>query len=792
MLAGAASRRPVGLKAQIGLIAALLAILAAGAFVVMLVSMSALGSAQSDARKAQQLVAGSDALLNSVLDLETGERAFALTREEMFLEPWRQARAELPGKLRLEAAVVHAADFNGGNVGRFERLRRGILDYLNHYSLPLVAAIRNADVSHGLVVRRVAEGKRLVDQIRARVGRLKAGALATSTAENASANRARSNAVVAVAIGLATTMALILGLVVILSRTVASPVRRVARAAARLAGGDLSVRVPPGGGAREVSELSDSFNSMAVALAAAQHQLGLQNNELSALLQVRTRELDQARLEAFNKLALAGEYRDDETREHTHRVGEVSAAIARSVGLDEAMVEIIRRVAPLHDLGKIGIPDEVLLKPGRLTEAEFAAMKEHARIGAEIFSGSDSPLFLIAAQIAGSHHERWDGSGYPQGLVGAEIPVAARIVGLADAFDAMTHERPYKAAWPLQEALAEIERCRGTHFDPELADTFARLDHSALLRIDAERDTGDLATTTWKALHQLKPLAGLGVSAADERAIAGAFRESSRALLVADDQRRYVRANKAACRLLGVSSEELIGKRIDDFTAPDLQEGIDAAWSDFLRTGTSSASFTLVRANGSLVAVNYTALAHFVPGRHLSILEPADSEILRGINDPERLRALAATELMDSAPEESYDRLTRLVARALNVPVALISLVDDNRQFFKSQIGLSEPWAEQRQTPLSHSFCKHTIATQAPLVINDAHQHPDFQNNPAIEELGVTAYAGVPITTQDGHVLGSLCAIDNEPHEWTPEQIELLELLSSFISEEVRSVRGSV
>jgi PAS domain S-box-containing protein len=277
--------------------------------------------------------------------------------------------------------------------------------------------------------------------------------------------------------------------------------------------------------------------------------------ELSALLRERTRELDEARLEAFEKLALAGEYRDDETRDHTRRVGEISAALAAELGLDDAMVEIIRQVAPLHDLGKIGIPDSILLKPGKLTAGEYATMKEHARIGAEILSGSDSPLFLVAAQIASLHHERWDGTGYPDGQAGLEIPIAARIVGLVDVFDALTHERPYKAAWPLQEALDEIQRSSGTHFDPAIATAFAQLDHLTLLSGSEARPSNPLSQTTLTTFRAMRPSAGLGVSAADERWIAGVFRDTTRALLLADDERRYVAANDAACRLLGIGAD---------------------------------------------------------------------------------------------------------------------------------------------------------------------------------------------------------------------------------------------
>jgi putative two-component system response regulator len=138
-------------------------------------------------------------------------------------------------------------------------------------------------------------------------------------------------------------------------------------------------------------------------------------------------------------------------------------------------VELIRRAAPLHDVGKIAIPDGILLKPGRLTPDEFEVMKTHARIGAEILSGGKSALMTTAEAIARAHHERWDGGGYPDGLAGAAIPLVARIVAVADFYDALTSDRPYRAAWPRERVLAEIERGMGTHFDPLVASAFLRI-----------------------------------------------------------------------------------------------------------------------------------------------------------------------------------------------------------------------------------------------------------------------------------------------------------------------------
>jgi len=195
----------------------------------------------------------------------------------------------------------------------------------------------------------------------------------------------------------------------------------------------------------------------------------------------RTRDLEQARLEVLDRLALAGEYLDDDTRQHARRIGRTCALIAIGLGLPDAEVELISRAAPLHDIGKIGIPDATLLKPGKLTQAEFDQIKRHTTIGADILSGSRSPLLRMAESIALTHHERWDGSRYPLGLAGEEIPLAGRIVAVADVFDALTHERPYKEAWSISDAVAEIVSQSGRQFDPAIVEAFTRLEHAALL-----------------------------------------------------------------------------------------------------------------------------------------------------------------------------------------------------------------------------------------------------------------------------------------------------------------------
>jgi response regulator RpfG family c-di-GMP phosphodiesterase len=220
-----------------------------------------------------------------------------------------------------------------------------------------------------------------------------------------------------------------------------------------------------------------------------QQRLHEHNANLEDEVADRTRDLEQARFEILDRLALAAEYRDDETQEHAWRIGRTCALLARAVGIPERKIELIRRAAPLHDIGKIGIPDVVLLKPGKLTDAEFEVIRAHTTIGAEILSGSRGPLLRLAERIALSHHERWDGQGYPCGLSGEDIPLEGRIVAVADVFDALTHERPYKEAWPMEKAVREIVDQAGRQFDPQLIDAFARLDHPALLSRLTERDS---------------------------------------------------------------------------------------------------------------------------------------------------------------------------------------------------------------------------------------------------------------------------------------------------------------
>ena len=186
----------------------------------------------------------------------------------------------------------------------------------------------------------------------------------------------------------------------------------------------------------------------------------------------RTRQLAEAQLEILNHLAIVSEYQDDDTSQHTERVGEIAAILARALGQNEEHIKLIRLAAPLHDIGKVGVPNHILVKSGKLMPSEFEIMRSHTTVGGEIFAKSSFPLLQLARQIALYHHERWDGLGYPQKLRAEQIPLPARIVAVADAFDALTHGRPYKKPMSFQQARAEIRAQSGSQFDPAIVELF--------------------------------------------------------------------------------------------------------------------------------------------------------------------------------------------------------------------------------------------------------------------------------------------------------------------------------
>jgi putative two-component system response regulator len=191
-------------------------------------------------------------------------------------------------------------------------------------------------------------------------------------------------------------------------------------------------------------------------------------------------KLEETSTEILDRLAHLADYRDDETGQHARRVGLISSVIARDLGLRQDQVEQIRWAAPLHDVGKIAVPDHILRKPGSLTIEEFEIMKTHTVIGAKNLSGGDSPALRMAEEIALSHHERWDGTGYPQKLRGEAIPLPGRIVALADVFEAKVGSRTFQRARPIEQAVQEIKAGAGTQFDPRVVEAF--LAHSLPLR----------------------------------------------------------------------------------------------------------------------------------------------------------------------------------------------------------------------------------------------------------------------------------------------------------------------
>lgn len=222
-----------------------------------------------------------------------------------------------------------------------------------------------------------------------------------------------------------------------------------------------------------------------------QKQVREHNRILELRVRERTAELYSTRLEIVHRLGRAAEFRDNETGMHIIRMSKTSALIGRGMGLDDEQCELLLNASPMHDIGKIGIPDQVLLKPGELNPDEWKIMKRHTNIGADILGGHESELLEMARVIALTHHEKWNGSGYPQGLAGEAIPLPGRIVALADVFDALTSVRPYKKAWDVDEAVGFIESNSGTHFDPRLVTVFMQHLEEILDIKDAYADPDD-------------------------------------------------------------------------------------------------------------------------------------------------------------------------------------------------------------------------------------------------------------------------------------------------------------
>ncbi|KDE39015.1 Response regulator [Nitrincola lacisaponensis] len=206
----------------------------------------------------------------------------------------------------------------------------------------------------------------------------------------------------------------------------------------------------------------------------AHRMLHSQKDVLEDMVRQRTEELHATRLQVVQRLGMAAEYRDEETGFHILRMSHICALLAKQIGWDDEQCDLMLNASPMHDIGKIGIPDAILLKPGKFEPHEWEIIKNHAVIGAKLLEGDDSALMRMAREIALTHHEKWDGSGYPNGLVGEAIPISGRIAALADVFDALTSTRPYKKAWSVEAAVDLIKESSGSHFDPDLVEVFLR------------------------------------------------------------------------------------------------------------------------------------------------------------------------------------------------------------------------------------------------------------------------------------------------------------------------------
>jgi putative two-component system response regulator len=234
------------------------------------------------------------------------------------------------------------------------------------------------------------------------------------------------------------------------------------------------------------------------------NQVREQNRALEETVLARTREIEGTRLDVIRRLGRAAEYRDNETGLHIVRISLAASVLGRALGMTPRECDLLLNASPMHDIGKIGIPDRILLKPGPLDDEEWAVMRRHPAIGAELLSGSTSDLMQMAEMIALAHHERWDGTGYPRGLRGEDIPLPARIVAVCDVFDALLSRRPYKEPWTVDASLAELERRAGTHLDPVAVATFVNV-LDEVLEIHARyADTRESASHILRASVKLR------------------------------------------------------------------------------------------------------------------------------------------------------------------------------------------------------------------------------------------------------------------------------------------------
>ncbi len=250
--------------------------------------------------------------------------------------------------------------------------------------------------------------------------------------------------------------------------------------------------------AKDLSEIYKSEKARREEIKTAYQQLMNYAGELNkTVLEVKdkNKELHEAYIDTIHRLVLAAEFKDEDTGDHIERMSRYSALIAEKLGLSTQFVGNTLYAAPMHDVGKIGIPDGILLKPAKLTDEEFEIMKTHPSIGAKILANSKAEILQFAHQIAISHHEKWNGKGYPNAHSGEKIPLVGRIVSLADTFDALTSRRPYKDPYPIEVALDIIRKERGEHFDPDVVDVFLR-NIGGIISIKKEVDLGGESAIT--------------------------------------------------------------------------------------------------------------------------------------------------------------------------------------------------------------------------------------------------------------------------------------------------------
>ena len=474
---GLVSRRR-GLGWWLALGTAALAICVAVAFVALLSSVASLQGASAAQQVAGQELTVATMAQGDVLAMDTALRGYTLVGEHRFMASYDAARRAFTHDTALLAAAERSDD--GTEAPATRALATAMVSYERSYARPLIKFTEKRLLSRRELKNRINRGSVLLQAVRIQLTKQTAISSADARRRQSKAQAAAAATRTYAISGLIALGFLIAGFALAMRRGIALPLARLRASAERLARGNRGLRMPRSR-LRELDDLGSSFDTMADAVTAGRKKLQEQNHDLEDRVRARTSDLEAARVEILTRLARAAEYRDDATHQHTERVARTTRLLARTLKLSPDQADLLALAAPLHDIGKIGIPDAVLLKPGKLTDDEYAVMKTHAQVGANMLAGSGSPVLQAAAQIAQHHHERWDGTGYPNRLRGRRIPLGARIVAVADTLDALTHERPYKPAWSLDDALHEIFSQSARQFDPRVIDALHRLDHGELL-----------------------------------------------------------------------------------------------------------------------------------------------------------------------------------------------------------------------------------------------------------------------------------------------------------------------